>query len=67
MHSLSSLINDDLAPPVVMVTHHVEEIPKGFSHVLFMKEGSCMESGTIAETLSGRKTYPNVSMNLRVT
>tara|TARA_B100001778_G_scaffold167640_1_gene137857 strand:+ start:72 stop:860 length:789 start_codon:yes stop_codon:yes gene_type:complete len=66
MHSLSSLISDDLAPPVVMVTHHVEEIPKGFSHVLFMKEGSCMESGTIAETLSGGNLSKCFGMNLEL-
>tara|TARA_Y100000768_G_scaffold110306_1_gene81119 strand:- start:2378 stop:3172 length:795 start_codon:yes stop_codon:yes gene_type:complete len=52
MKSLSTLVSENLSPPVVMVTHHVEEIPKGFSHVLFLKEGSTMESGPISEKLN---------------
>ena len=52
MQSLSSLVSESLSPPVVMVTHHVEEIPKGFSHILFLKEGSVMESGLISEKLN---------------
>ena len=52
MQSLSSLVSESFSPPVVMVTHHVEEIPKGFSHILFLKEGSTMASGTINEKLN---------------
>jgi len=52
MQSLSSLVSESLSPPVIMVTHHVEEIPKGFSHILFLKEGSAMESGPINEKLN---------------
>lgn len=39
-------------PAMVMVTHHVEEIPIGFTHVLLMREGRVVASGPIADTLS---------------
>ncbi|HKT56607.1 MAG TPA: ABC transporter ATP-binding protein [Microbacterium sp.] len=39
-------------PAMVMVTHHVEEIPVGFTHVLLLREGQVVASGPIAETLT---------------
>ncbi|HWT33985.1 MAG TPA: ABC transporter ATP-binding protein [Microbacterium sp.] len=39
-------------PAMVMVTHHVEEIPVGFTHVLLLREGGVVASGPIAETLT---------------
>src|SRR5699024_5187437 len=36
---LSALANDPAAPATVLVTHHVEEIPADFSHVLLLREG----------------------------
>src|SRR5207344_490787 len=32
--ALTRLARDDTAPPMVLVTHHVDEIPPGFTHVL---------------------------------
>ena len=37
---------------MLMVTHHVEEIPVGFTHVLLMREGRIVAAGPIAETLT---------------
>lgn len=41
------------SPAMVMVTHHVEEIPPGFTHVLLLTAGSVSAAGPIAETLTG--------------
>ena len=35
-----------------MVTHHVEEIPPGFTHVLMLNEGRVQAAGPINETLT---------------
>jgi iron complex transport system ATP-binding protein len=35
-----------------MVTHHVEEIPEEFTHLLLLKGGSNLISGPILETLT---------------
>ena len=40
------------APAIVMVTHHVEEIPPGFTHVLLLKKGAVTAAGPIDEVLN---------------
>lgn len=39
-------------PAMIMVTHHVEEIPVGFTHVLLLRDGRAVAAGPIAETLT---------------
>jgi iron complex transport system ATP-binding protein len=39
-------------PAMIMVTHHVEEIPVGFTHVLLIREGAIVAAGPIDETLT---------------
>ena len=39
-------------PAMIMVTHHVEEIPVGFTHVLLLREGRVTASGPIRDTLT---------------
>ncbi|NEM90139.1 ABC transporter ATP-binding protein [Galbitalea soli] len=40
------------APAIVMVTHHVEEIPPGFTHALLLAGGTVQAAGPIAEVLT---------------
>jgi iron complex transport system ATP-binding protein len=49
---LGTLAKDDAAPPIFLVTHHVEEIPEGFTHALLLREGRVIAAGPIASTLS---------------
>ena len=44
---------DRRAPAMVLVTHHVEEIPAGFTHVLLLRDGRVVASGPIDEVLTG--------------
>lgn len=37
---------------VVMVTHHIEEIPPGITHALILKDGGVLAAGPVAETLT---------------
>jgi len=39
-------------PAMIMVTHHVEEIPVGFTHVLLLRDGGVVAAGPIGETLT---------------
>lgn len=41
------------SPAMVMVTHHVEEIPSGFTHLLVIAGGEVIAQGPIAATLTG--------------
>ena len=49
---LSDLAADPDAPAIVLVTHHVEEIPVGFSHALILSEGEIVASGLLADVLT---------------
>ncbi|GGK98969.1 iron ABC transporter ATP-binding protein [Sphaerisporangium melleum] len=44
---LSALAHDAAAPTMVLVTHHVEEVPAGFTHVLLLRHGSVVAQGPI--------------------
>ncbi len=50
--TLGDLATDPLAPPVVMVTHHVDEIPTGMTHVMMLKHGNVLTAGPIEATLT---------------
>ena len=50
--ALAELARDPTAPPMVMVTHHVEEIPAGFDHALVLRDGRVLAAGPLAETLT---------------
>jgi len=50
---LGTLAGDAAAPPIVMVTHHVEEIPVAFTHVLLLRAGRVLASGPLRQALSG--------------
>ncbi|MET8277429.1 ABC transporter ATP-binding protein [Micromonospora sp. NPDC005174] len=50
---LAELAYDPDAPAMVLVTHHVEEIPPGFTHALLLREGAVVAQGLLADTLTG--------------
>lgn len=43
---------DPTAPPTVLVTHHVEEIPVGTTHVLLLRGGRIQAAGPVDEVLT---------------
>ena len=49
---LADLAADADAPALVLVTHHVEEIPPGFSHALILSEGQTVAGGLLHDTLT---------------
>ena len=49
---LADLAGDPDTPPVVLVTHHVDEIPAGFTHALLLTDGRVQAMGPIDETLT---------------
>jgi iron complex transport system ATP-binding protein len=49
---LGDLAADTEAPAMVLVTHHVEEIPPGFTDVLMMRGGQVVAAGPIPLTLT---------------
>ncbi|OBB61390.1 iron ABC transporter ATP-binding protein [Mycobacterium sp. 852013-51886_SCH5428379] len=49
---LADLAADPDAPAMVLVTHHVEEIPQGFSHCLLLSEGEVVDAGLLTDVLT---------------
>ena len=41
-----------MLPFSILVTHHVEEIPEGFTHALLLKDGTVFAAGPISETIT---------------
>ncbi len=50
--TLGVLAMDATSPATVLVSHHVEEIPPGFTHVLMLRGGELVVAGPMAETLT---------------
>ncbi len=59
---LARLAMDPDAPAMVLVTHHVEEIPLGFTHALLLREGRAVASGLIDDVI----TAENLSTAFRM-
>jgi iron complex transport system ATP-binding protein len=49
---LSELAMDPDAPATVLVTHHVEEIPPGFTHALLLRDGQVTAQGLLDDVIT---------------
>ena len=55
LSALATATGDDHLPAtaaIVLVTHHLEEIPPGFTHVLLLRAGRVVDAGPIETTLT---------------
>jgi iron complex transport system ATP-binding protein len=64
---LAALAADPDAPTLVLVTHHVEEIPPGCSHALLLRDGLVTAQGLIGDTITSENLSATFAMPLRVT
>jgi iron complex transport system ATP-binding protein len=53
--------------PIVMVTHHVEEIPVGFTHALLLAEGQATAAGSIDDVITSENLTETFGLPLEVT
>jgi iron complex transport system ATP-binding protein len=51
MRRLTRVMADPAGPVLIMVSHHVEEIPAGVTHVLLLRAGRVVAGGPIREVL----------------
>jgi iron complex transport system ATP-binding protein len=63
---LTILAADPYAPTSVLVTHHVEEIPVGYSHVLLLRAGRTVAAGPIGDTLTDETLSAAFGMSLQL-
>jgi len=63
---LAALAGDRSSPPMVLVTHHVEEIPAHFSHLLLLRRGRVVAAGPIDAALTAAHLSACFDMALQV-
>ena len=51
---IAYLASDRAAPTMVMVTHHVEEVPEGFTHAMLLRRGAVLAAGPLHEVFTER-------------
>jgi len=65
--TMSVLANDAQSPAIVLVSHHVEEIPPGFTHALMLREGSVVAQGPMVEVMTAANLTRTFGMSLQLT
>lgn len=63
---LAALAADRQAPTLVLVTHHVEEIPPGFSHALLLRQGQVVAQGPVTSTITSAHLSATFDLPLTV-
>ncbi|WP_309619883.1 ABC transporter ATP-binding protein [Salinibacterium sp.] len=64
---LGGFASERSSPAIVMVTHHVEEIPPGFGHALLVSGGEIRAAGIIDEVLTSENLSDAFGLPLIVT
>lgn len=64
--SLDAIAAEPGAPAVVLVTHHVEEIPASFDHLLLMRKARVLTSGDLSSTLSSETLSTAFDMEVQL-
>jgi iron complex transport system ATP-binding protein len=61
---LATLAADPDAPATVLVTHHVEEIPPGFTHAMLMRDGAVVAQGLLDSVLTEENLVKTFDVDL---
>jgi iron complex transport system ATP-binding protein len=64
---LGGYASAESAPAIIMVTHHVEEIPQGFTHALLLADGVIESAGPIREVITSEHLTSTFGVPLVVT
>src|SRR5690606_7547703 len=65
--TLSSIALDADSPATVLVSHHVEEIPPGFTHALMLRQGRVIAQGPLARVVTQEALSETFGMSLVLT
>jgi iron complex transport system ATP-binding protein len=63
---LATWARDRTRPAIVLVTHHLEEVPPAFTHALVLKDGSVLAAGSLRETVTSEILSDAYRLHLRV-
>ncbi|TDK28068.1 ABC transporter ATP-binding protein [Arthrobacter crusticola] len=63
---LTELAQDEEAPATVLVTHHLEEVPPGFTHAMLMRDGGIVAAGPLGDVLTEEHLSEAFGLPLKV-
>jgi iron complex transport system ATP-binding protein len=66
VETLSVLAMEETSPATVLVSHHVEEIPPGFTHALLLREGRVVAAGPMEQVLTEELLSTTFGMPLQL-
>jgi iron complex transport system ATP-binding protein len=66
LRTLSRLAADPSAPAMVLVSHHVEEVPAGFTHALLLRAGEVVAAGPLAQVMRSANLSACFGLPLRL-
>jgi iron complex transport system ATP-binding protein len=64
--ALDELARDPSTPPLVLVTHHVDDVPPSMTHALLLRQGRTMASGPVADTITADSLSACFDLPLRL-
>ncbi|MGA9747054.1 MAG: ABC transporter ATP-binding protein [Nocardioides sp.] len=64
--TLSVLAMDEMSPATVLVSHHVEEIPPGFTHAMMLREGRVVAAGPLEHVMNEETVSATFGMPMRL-
>lgn len=65
--ALTTMADYASSPATVVVTHHVEEIPVGFTHLLAIRDGHIVARGALTDTLTDETLSETFGLTVRLT
>lgn len=66
LERLGGLAGNAAAPVQVLITHHVEEIPAGYTHAMLLKDGQVLDAGQIDRILTDENLTKLFDLSLTV-
>jgi iron complex transport system ATP-binding protein len=64
--ALAELVANPTSPPVVLVTHHVDEVPAGVTHTMLLRDGRVLAQGPIDDVLTAESLSDCFAMPLQL-
>lgn len=64
--ALSDIVDDRTAPALVLVTHHLDEVPPGMTHALLLRDGRALASGIFDHVVTAENLSECFGVKLRV-
>lgn len=63
--ALDELASHPSSPQIILVTHHLEEVPSGFNRIMLLRQGRVMACGDIAQLLNETNLSRSFGLVLR--